>query len=312
MRYQVIHCALCGKDNYQVLYLEKLKNANLDDRRLFSAKRIPLKLHFRIVKCKECGLVYSTPIYAEDKIIKLYKTCEFIDNDITQRQFLNVMNDYSNHLKKANIYVQGKERLLDIGCGNGQFLKIAKEDGFKYVYGVEPGIDAVRKADPSIRPYLVNDVFHDGLFDKDYFDVVCSFHTLDHIVNPNKFLTDTHKILKASGIMLLVTHNAKSLLTRIAGGSAPMFHIEHIYLFDKFTIKEILNKNGFDVLCNKNLVCTFNLDHIIKTIPLPLFLKNGILSSLKSKRIAGFKIKLMPGDMLTIAGKSNKTTDKRT
>ena len=304
--YQTIDCALCGHGaTYRVLYPNRLKDLSIEPSQLFSAKRIPGLLHFRIVRCNQCGLTYSNPIYTEAKIKELYRKTDFIDDDFIKKQYVNVIKDYSWQLEKALVHVKQRGRLLDVGCGNGFFLKAARQFGFEEVCGVEPGQDALSKADPDIRPFIINDSFRAGLLPSASFDVVCSFHVLDHIVHPLEFLRDIRDVLKPSGIALLIMHNVEFILTRLVGERAPMFHIEHIYLWNKGTLRQALERTGFNVLCNEDLTCSFTLAHVLKMLPIPAALKKTVLRRLDGRRIANIPVRLMPGDMVAIAQRAN-------
>ncbi len=65
-------CAICEKNNYEVLYPENFDIKKINSR-IFSARRLPDRMHYQMVQCKTCGLVYSTPILEYEKLEKLYK-----------------------------------------------------------------------------------------------------------------------------------------------------------------------------------------------------------------------------------------------
>ena len=75
---------------------------------------------------------------------------------------------------------------------------------------------------------------------------------MDHLLDPSAFLSDIYKILKDDGVILLINHNVRFILTRLLGSKSPMFDIEHIYLFDKVTIRKILEKNHFEIITISN------------------------------------------------------------
>ena len=58
-----INCAICQNSNYKILYKPNFDIKKVDYN-IFSARRLPDKIHYRIVKCKKCGLIYSNPIFA--------------------------------------------------------------------------------------------------------------------------------------------------------------------------------------------------------------------------------------------------------
>ncbi|MBF0595397.1 MAG: class I SAM-dependent methyltransferase [Candidatus Omnitrophica bacterium] len=312
LTFRDVSCALCGPGvRHRVLYPARLDSAGIKPEQLFSSRRIPGRIHFRIVTCDRCGLVYSNPIFDEETISRLYAESQFIDDPFLKNQFINIKQDYGRHLKKAAAHVPGARRLLDIGCGNGFFLSVAREQGFSNIKGVEPGRDACAKADPDIRPSIVQGTFTKDLFPRNSFDIVSAFHVLDHLLSPADFLNDVREVLRPGGIVLLVAHNVRFWVTRLAGEHAPMFHIEHVYLFDPRTARMLLEKSGFDVLEVEDLTCTYTLAHALKMVPMPISVKTSILKMLEGKPAADIKVRLSPGDMLLIARKPGEGSLKK-
>ncbi len=288
-------CTRSGDSDYSIR-----SHARIDYREVnLSARRAPKRVHFRIVECAKCGLIYSNPIYTEQKILDLYKESEFID----EQQLSNMLEDYLYQLKAAVSIVKKKGRLLEIGCGNGFFLKAALDLGFEDVCGVEPGRDAVSKAHPSVKDKIINDTFSAEIFDEKSFDLICVFQVMDHLLDPSEFLSDIHKILKDDGVILLINHNVRFILTRLLGSKSPMFDIEHIYLFDKLTIRKILEKNNFEIITISNTKNNYTLGYCLKMFPLPSFLKNILLKVSSALNLSDKTIKIPAGNMVSIARK---------
>src|SRR3990167_5103332 len=151
-------CALCERDEYAVLYKANFRLQDIDEK-IFSARRLPDKIHYQIVKCNNDGLIYSTPILEYKKIEKLYRK-SFTTYD---EHIKNLNETYGYYLKQLNRFKSKKSRLLEIGCGNGFFLKEALFQGYKEVFGVEPGSKTVSMAPPEIRKNIVIDLFKHGL-----------------------------------------------------------------------------------------------------------------------------------------------------
>ena len=66
------NCPICNtRYQYSVIYK---KNFNLSDfnQKVFSARRLPDKIHYQIVKCKKCGLVRSNPVVNTSMLNQLY------------------------------------------------------------------------------------------------------------------------------------------------------------------------------------------------------------------------------------------------
>ena len=324
-------CAICGRNNYTVLYPENF-DVNKINSRIFSARRLPDRIHYQIVKCKNCDLVYSTPILEYDKIEKLYKKSfttydEYLENlKETYGYYLRQLKKYNNFLGgsrgKASANAQNfsspplvrafaernrlteskKLRLLEIGCGNGFFLEEAATLGYE-VYGVEPGKKSVEKAKPEIKKNIIIDIFKPGQFKKNFFDVVCCFQTFDHIPNPNETLAESYKILKKDGLMLFFNHDVGAWQNKLMGEKSPIIDIEHTYLFDKQTMRKIFEKHNFKVI---EVQSSFNIHHLsywLQLFPLPDFLKLPLINFLNFIKLGKIKIKMYPGNLVIFAQK---------
>src|SRR3989338_11275266 len=281
-------CAICEKNNFTVLYPENF-DINKINSRIFSARRLPDRLHYRLVKCKNCGLVYSNPILEYEKIEKLYKK-SFTSYDEHLENLRQTYSYYLNQLKKSE-----KPRLLEIGCGNGFFLEAAQNQGYQ-VFGIEPGKKSVDKAKPDIKKNIIIDIFKSGQFKKNFFDVICCFQTFDHVPNPNELLKDCYKILKKGGLMLFFNHDIGAWQNKLMGEKSPVIDIEHTYLYDKQTMRQIFEKHNFKVLEVKS---SFNIHHLtywFHLFPIPNLLKLPVINFLNFSRIGKFKLKLNPGN----------------
>lgn len=203
-------CVLCEnkKQDMEIVYPANFVPSQVD-KSLFSARRPPDKIHYQIVRCLGCGLVRSNPILPPQKIASFYKKSEIK----YQKETSYLRRTYGYYLKKKVLPLFGyeqKKSLLDIGCGNGFFLKEALAIGFNNVYGVEPGTKAVAKASLDLQDKIKTDFFSADLFPPGNFDVVTCFHTLDHVPNPQQFVQDVYTVLKPNGVAFFIVHNADS------------------------------------------------------------------------------------------------------
>lgn len=298
---KIIICAICKKKTkYRILYKSTL-NPKFITYKTFMSRRIPDRIHFRIVRCLNCGLTYSNPIYDPDKIVSLYKeSCNPTEDDIKSSGKV-----YASYLKSVLNKLSDKLKILDIGCGDGFFLKEAKRLGFKELYGVEPSKNAVNNLIPELnRKKIIIDIFKRSQFKKDFFDVITFFQVFDHVLNPNKFLQDCHYLLKPGGYVLAIMHDAKSWQARLLGEKSPIFDFQHIYLFDKKNIKKIFENNGFIIDKIVNSINIYSAGYWLKMAPSPIFIKRFVMSH-SNWSIFDINIPLRVGNMLIIAKKKN-------
>jgi SAM-dependent methyltransferase len=101
-------------------------------------------------------------------------------------------------------------RLLDVGCGKGFFLEIARK--YFDTYGVDISKFAVGRAKHTDRlsklciGSATNLSFADG-----HFDVIVCFDVLEHIRNPQIVLKECHRTLKEGGLLITCVPNMTSL-----------------------------------------------------------------------------------------------------
>jgi 2-polyprenyl-3-methyl-5-hydroxy-6-metoxy-1,4-benzoquinol methylase len=294
---QEIPCALCGPGApYKVRFAERIEVGSVD----FAARKTPTRQHFRMVECSNCGLIYSSPILPPEVIYELYRHSPFLH----ESQLSNMIRDYQDQVRSLlPLLPSSKGRLLEIGCANGLFLKAAMELGFEDVRGVEPGEKSVRAADPAVRDKIVNALFRADLFPPESFDVVCCFQVLDHLLDPAAVLRDASKLLRKGGLVLLLNHNIRSWLPRVLGERCPMYDIEHIYLFDKQTVAQLLQNNGFEVVGVRNIPNSYTLSYAIKMFPFPGLVKRLVLSLCSKVGMDSVRLRLPAGNMVSIGRK---------
>ena len=292
-------CAICTtKNNASVLY-----PANFDveafNPDVFSARRIPDMVHYQIVRCNTCGLVRSDPV-ADTNIIKaLYQQSSFTYNQETP----NLTKTYGHYLRKTEKYQISKQHLLEIGCGNGFFLKEALLQGFKEVTGIEPSKDAISMAGPAIQPEIICDMLRPGLLPSNTFNTICIFQTFDHISNPNMFLGECVKLLKSGGIILCLNHNVEAMSSRILKEKSPIIDIEHTYLYSPKTIKRLFEKHGLRVLEVKPAWNVVRLYSLFRLFPMPRRIKQKILDFVDTTLLRKLSFPLPLGNLYVIAQK---------
>lgn len=292
-----IPCTICETyGNYVVRFPERIPS-KID----FSARKMSGRNHFQIVRCKECGVIYSSRIFDENEINKLYFDSDFIE----EKQIDQISHDYYNEFKRVLPLVSERDAILELGCANGFFLESVQQYGFKRIQGVEPNKKAVAHADPKIKPFIINDIFTSGLFKPDSFDVVCAFQIFDHLIDPSKTLHEISRILKNGGVLFTINHNIHSILPRVMGEWSPMYDIEHIFLFDPKTMKKLFEKHGLIVMDVRNLMNRYTLEYCFKMFPFPNPIKKTFIKLTQLLKVNNFAIRLSAGNMATIAVKKH-------
>lgn len=232
---------------------------------------MPDKIHYKINRCLNCSLVFSSPVFPAKKLSNFYRKSLCNYND----QVPYLIETYFNIVKKFKDKLPKNPKVLEVGCGNGFFLKALNDQKFtKNISGVEPSSKMISEADISLRGKIKSSIFKQSLFLKNSFDLILCFHTLDHVVEPNKFINDAYSLLKKNGYVIVVVHDTQGLSVKLFGEKSAIFDIEHIYLFNKETLSRIFLKNRFKVVKIFNLINTYSLEYWIKMSGFPSFIKN--------------------------------------
>jgi SAM-dependent methyltransferase len=290
-------CAVCGPSaGASEIYPANFDLADFSPA-VFSARRVPDRIHYRIVQCDACGLVRSDPVADAATMARLYGQSTFD----YEREVPNLVRTYGRYLLKLSRYEGTRRALLEIGCGNGFFLDCAARQGYTEVYGVEPGKAAVAGAPPELRERIVCDVMRPGLFEHARFDVICAFQVLDHIPDPLGFLQLCREILRPGGLLLCLHHNIGAWTSRILGEHSPIIDIEHTFLYSSSTLSKLLQKAGFDVTRIGTAWNTYSLRYLMQLVPAPKPVKRRMLTFLERSEAGRLRMRVPLGNLYAIA-----------
>jgi SAM-dependent methyltransferase len=292
-------CAICGTEgNASVLY-----PANFDPQALnpavFSARRLPDRVHYRLVKCKTCGLVRSDPIADPALLAQLYHESTFTYTD----EVADLKRTYGRYLAELDKYEARKDTLLEIGCGNGFFLQQALAQGYRSVRGVEPSRAAVNQATPEVRGSIVCDLMRPGLFPPAEVDVICLFQVFDHVPDPGVLLDACFAALRPGGLVLSINHNIRAVSARLLGERSPIVDIEHTYLYSPATMARIFGAHGFGIRGAGSVRNHYALRYLFRLLPLPAGPKRAALAWLQRHAIGALRLWVPLGNLYLVAQK---------
>jgi len=266
---------------------------------VFSARRLPDDVRYRMVRCNTCGLVRSDPIADPEILSQLYRESAF--DYATEVD--NLKQTYGRRLAGLARYGVHKGTLLEIGCGTGFVLEEALAQGYTEVHGVEPSVSAVALASPNVRPNIVCDIMRPGLFAPEQFDVVCLFQVFDHIPAPGSLLDECRRVLKPGGLIMCLNHNVQAVSARLLKERSPILDIEHTFLYNPATIERIFTARGFAVCHVRPIWNRFRLRYLAHLAPLPPALKRGVLVALDHLPLGRISLSLPVGNMELVARK---------
>jgi SAM-dependent methyltransferase len=203
----------------------------------------------RYWECRGCGLVYQHPL-PEPAEMAAYAEAEYADGvyqayiqarALKYATFRQRMTAIRRHRPPA-----AAARLLDVGCACGYLIDVALEAGYD-AHGVEFARAAIERASPAARPRItqgnVDRITADEL---GRFDVVTAFDIVEHSLDPVRFLTRLHALLRPGGLLALTTPDTRHGLRYLMGTRWPMLQpLQHTFLFDRHSIRLALERAGF-------------------------------------------------------------------
>jgi 2-polyprenyl-3-methyl-5-hydroxy-6-metoxy-1,4-benzoquinol methylase len=152
------------------------------------------------------------------------------------------------HMPRGPADRQGQ--LLDVGCGNGAFLKLAQKAGW-LVHGIDFDPIAVAKARAQGLGVYLGSIDQLAEQEQNYDWITCS-HVLEHVHEPQKLLQSMYRLLRPGGVLWLQTPNINSIGHKVfrsnwRGIEPP----RHLVLFTTQTLRQTLENIGFEIRFQK-------------------------------------------------------------
>jgi SAM-dependent methyltransferase len=299
LRFVATDCAICGPGTpAKELYPANFAIDDITPAR-FSARRLPDRVHYRMVRCNRCGLVRSDPVLDEATLSHLYAESTFDYESETA----NLKATYGRYLARLRTIGGRQESILEIGCGDGFFLEQALRQGYTEVRGVEPSEAAIAGASLRVRDRIVCDVMRPGLFPDGTFDAVCLFQVFDHVPHPELVLEACSAALRPGGMILCLNHNVESVSAHIMGERSPIIDIEHTYLYSPTTMRRIFQAGGFKVREQGHVSNTYSVSYVVHLTPIPARAKALALGTLRRSRVGRLSLPVPLGNLYLIASK---------
>ncbi|RAJ16975.1 methyltransferase domain-containing protein [Olleya aquimaris] len=190
---------------------------------------------------------------------------------------------------------------LEIGCGVGSYLRLLSVLG-QDVIGIEPDSNFSKYGNENYKIQIEN-TFLENFKTKKTFDLISSFHVIEHVENPKYFVERCYELLNQDGILYLECPSIDNLY----GDNEKFFFWKpHINSFSDITLRYLLESSNFEVIDLKhhrgfvNVVAKkrtqlytpdLQLDSYKRIIELIDIKKNGIRPIYKNQN-KNFKYKL--------------------
>jgi len=191
----------------------------------------------------EYDMLLTFPKPSLEKLPGYYESDDYISHTDGKRSLFERMYHLiknvalKNKLKLINTQ-SPKGKLLDIGAGTGDFLVVAKTDGWQTT-GIEPSQKA--------KTIAINKgvTFADSLatLEDNSFDVITMWHVLEHVPNLEEYISELKRLLKPSGTIVIAVPNFKSFDANFYGKYWAAFDVpRHLWHFSKTAIAKLFSE----------------------------------------------------------------------
>ena len=241
---EYVTCNLCGHDDTRVRFPSTLPEGTPPQNvEAFRCTSPGYGRHHTVVKCQNCGLIYTNPRFTGDEILDSYAAVE--DPLYLEERDGRVLT-FERHLRPLEKIKAPPGKLVDVGAYTGVFVEIAAQHGWD-AYGVEPSQWAVAQARERGLHMIEGTLASPELTDAS-FDVVTMWDVIEHVADPLGELVQADRLLKPGGLLVVHTMDIDSGFARLMGGRWQWLMEMHIYYFSRRTLKHLLEKAGFTVI----------------------------------------------------------------
>jgi len=299
MQLQDRNCSVCLTPTPLTVAREANYDLSKLDGFAFSSRKIPENMHFRLVHCEKCDLLFASPAPKAEDLLAQYEVAEY---DSTSEANL-ASATYAEALARNLDLVKHREGAIDIGSGNGSFLAELLRLGFSEVEGVEPSAAPIAAADPEIKPLLRHRAFQPSDFPAGHYSLITCFQTLEHVYTPGEMTQAIYDLLRPGGAAFFVAHNHRALVTKLMGAKSPIYDIEHVQLFSPRSLETLMFRAGFTSVRVFKITNTYPLNYWLRLAPVSRKMKAKLAGLADKTRLGQIKISVPVGNIGVIGVK---------
>jgi 2-polyprenyl-3-methyl-5-hydroxy-6-metoxy-1,4-benzoquinol methylase len=260
-----VRCNLCGADDTVIRFPSTLpeEDGRPADPEHFMCTTLSYGEHYRIVQCRQCGLIYTNPRRRPADIMHDYEAVVderyLADCDARTATFRRNIRPLEQMISPPNGH-----RLLDIGAHVGIFVDVARERGWD-AWGLEPSRWAVEQG-RGRNLNMIQGTLRDAELDAASFDLVTMWDVIEHLLDPLADVREIARILRPGGVFCVHSINIASPFARLMSKRWPWLVEMHNYYFTPQTLTATVEKAGLHVECWQNQGRYLHLGYLLSRL----------------------------------------------
>jgi 2-polyprenyl-3-methyl-5-hydroxy-6-metoxy-1,4-benzoquinol methylase len=234
--------------------------APLDAAPYFLANRRGV-VHGRIQRCHDCGFIFTNPQFSADEYDEIYKNAPGPDGSKIDMEEGDTRR-FRRLAENVRMDVAGITRFLDFGCGRGGFLRAMNDPGGVGFEVGEPGVFMVGPSHVTTGNFLDDETR--AAFDIGGFDLITAFDVFEHLPHLEKYVELLSSLLKPQGFLVVTVPDVSSWNARLADGRWNMYLLEHLWYFNRKTLRTFMQQAGYRETRHRILPYDAPLAHIAR------------------------------------------------
>ena len=211
---------------------------------------------FQVCTCTNCGFTFTNPRPTPNELGRYYESETYISHSNTSRSLQDKIYQLvrKRAIRQKHALIAAHEpqgRVLDIGCGTGQFLAYLMSRGY-LVQGVEPSSMAREQA---IADHALNVVPSlEQIQSQENFQVVTMWHVLEHVPDVRATFKRLFALLSKRGLLVIAVPDQDSWDAQHYGSDWAAWDVpRHLSHFRRQDIHIFLAEHGFELIATRRM-----------------------------------------------------------